>query len=60
MTRNLKLIDAVVSLHEIAKLVETETTGNILAVELRYCADRLHELSIIDNQVNDIIEKAKL
>jgi hypothetical protein len=60
MTRNLKLVDAVVALHEIAELVETETTGNILAVDIRSCADRLHELSIIDNRVNDIIKKAKL
>jgi len=36
------------------------TTGNILAVDIRSCADRLHELSIIDNRVNDIIKKAKL
>ena len=59
MTRNLKLIDAVIALHDIAKLVETETPGNILAVDIRRCADRLHELSIIDNQANEIIEKAK-
>jgi len=60
MTRNLKLIDAVFALHEIAKLVETETVGNILAVDIRRCADSLHELSIIDNQASNIIEKAKL
>lgn len=59
MTRNLKLIDAVIALHDIARLVETETTGNILALDIRRCADRLHELSIIDNKVNEIIEKAK-
>lgn len=57
--RNLKLIDAVIALREIADLVKNETTANILAVDIRRCADRLHEISLVDNQVVDIINKAK-
>lgn len=57
--RNLKLIDAVIALHDIARLIETETSANILAVDIRRCADRLHEISIVDGRVQDIIEKAK-
>lgn len=57
--RNLKLIDAVIALQEIADLVENETTANILAVDIRRCADKLHKISLVDNQVVDIINKAK-
>ena len=59
MKRNLKLVDAVIALHDIARLVESETTANILAVDIRRCADRLHEVSLVENQVVDIINKAK-
>ena len=57
--RNLKLVDAVIALHEIADLVKNETTANILAVDIKRCADRLHRISIIDKEVSDIIAKAK-
>jgi hypothetical protein len=59
VNRNIKLIDAVISLHDIARLVEKETTSNILAADIRRCADRLHEVSLVENQVIDIINKAK-
>jgi len=61
--RNLVLIDAVVALHEIASVVEQEVGVGQLSEDLRKCADRLHELSLIDNKnsiiVKDIINKAK-
>lgn len=59
MKRNLKLVDAVIALHDIARLVEQETPGNMLAVDIRRCADRLHEYSLVDNEMVDIINKVK-
>ncbi len=44
--RNLELVDAVVALHEIARTVETEVGIGQLSEDIRSCADRLHELSI--------------
>ena len=61
--RNLELIDAVITLHEIARLVETEIGAGELSDDIRDCANRLHELSLIDSKnsiiVKDIINKAK-
>ena len=61
--RNLELIDAVIALHEIARTVSEEIGVGDLSDDIRKCADRLHELSIVDNKnsiiVNDIINKAK-
>ena len=61
--RNLNLIDAVVALHEIARTVAEEIGTGQLHDDIRNCADRLHELSIIDNKnsiiAQDIINKAK-
>ena len=61
--RNLELVDAVVALHEIARTVEQETGYGQLSDDIRKCADRLHELSLVDNKnstiVQDIINKAK-
>jgi hypothetical protein len=61
--RNLALIDAVVALHEIASVVGEEIGVGQLHDDIRNCADRLHELSIVDNKnsiiVSDIINKAK-
>ena len=61
--RNLELIDAVVALHEIAKLVDTETGNTTLSSTIRDCANTLHNLSIEDRKnselVNKIINKAK-
>ena len=44
--RNLKLVDAVIVLHDVARLVSEELSHDELAVDIRQCADRLHELSI--------------
>lgn len=61
--RNLKLIDAVVALHEIARTVGEEVGVGQLHDDIRNCADRLHELSLADSRnskiTQDIINKAK-
>jgi hypothetical protein len=61
--RNLKLIDAVIQLHDIARLVEQEIGSGQLSDDIRNCADRLHELSLTDSKnsiiAQDIINKAK-
>jgi hypothetical protein len=61
--RNLELVDAVVALHEIARTVEREVGRGQLSDDIRKCADRLHDLSIIDGRnsiiTQDIINKAK-
>jgi hypothetical protein len=61
--RNLELVDAVIALHEIARTVEREIGHGQLSDDIRSCADRLHELSIVDSKnsiiAQDIINKAK-
>ena len=61
--RNLVLIDAVVALHDIARTVAEEIGQGQLHDDIRNCADRLHELSIVDGKnstiAQDIINKAK-
>jgi hypothetical protein len=61
--RNLVLIDAVIALHDIARTVEREVGRGQLSDDIRACADRLHELSIVDSRnsilTQDIINKAK-
>jgi hypothetical protein len=61
--RNLELVDAVIALHEIARTVEREIGSGQLSDDIRACADRLHELSIVDSRnsiiTQDIITKAK-
>lgn len=61
--RNLELIDAVIALHEIARLVKTETGDQNLHNRIRACADDLHVLSIADDRASkatqEIIKQAK-
>ena len=61
--RNLKLIDAVIALHDIARTVGEEIGVGQLHDDIRNCADRLHELSLVDSKnsiiTQDIINKAK-
>lgn len=52
--RNLKLVDAVIQLHDIARLVETELGTESIGNELRQIADRLHLYSIDDDRANTI------
>ena len=61
--RNLKLVDAVVALHEIACVVEEECGTCRTSIEIRRAAEAVHEMSLQDNKnstiVKDIINKAK-
>ena len=61
--RNIVLVDAVIALHDIARTVGEEIGIGQLHDDIRNCADRLHELSLIDNKnsiiAQDIITKAK-
>ena len=52
--RNLKIIDGVVALHDIAKMVQEETENTQLHDAIRACADRLHELSIAQGQADRV------
>jgi hypothetical protein len=52
--RNLKLVDAVIQLHDIARLVEEEIGHGVLSESIRYDADRLHQYSIQDDKANTI------
>lgn len=61
--RNMALIDAVITLHELAQLALEETGDLNLHDDIRNCAERLHIRSIQDSKIsdatNDIIKKAK-
>lgn len=61
--RNMKLIDAVIALHEIRKMVEEECGVCRVSIEIERCAEQLHYMSIQDEKnsviANDIIDKAK-
>ena len=52
--RNLKLVDAVIQLHEMARLVEAEIGQGQLSDDIRNVADRLHVFSIDDDKANTI------
>jgi hypothetical protein len=61
--RNLVLVDAVITLHNIARTVAEEIGCGQLSTDIRACADRLHDLSLTDAKnsiiTQDIIDKAK-
>ena len=61
--RNLKLVDAVIALHEIRRVIEEECGICRTSIEIGRCADDLHLMSIQDAKnvvaVKDIIDKAK-
>jgi hypothetical protein len=52
--RNLKLIDAVIALHDIARLIESEIGEGNLSADIRNVADRLHLYSINDDKASTI------
>ena len=52
--RNLKLVDAVIALHNIARTVEAEVGTESIANEIRQIADRLHLYSLDDDRANAI------
>ena len=55
--RNLKLVDAVIQLHDIARLVEQEIGASSLSNALRSNADQLHQYSIQDDRANSITQE---
>jgi hypothetical protein len=55
--RNLKLVDAVIQLHDIARLVEHEIGSGDLSNSIRYAADQLHQYSIQDDRANSITQE---
>ena len=54
--RNLKLVDAVIQLHDIAQLVEEEAGEGKLSKRIRDVADQLHLYSIQDDKANTIAQ----
>ena len=52
--RNLRLVDAVIQLHDIARLVEAEIGEGELSQSIRHDANRLHQYSIDDDRANTI------
>jgi hypothetical protein len=50
--RNLDLVDAVIKLHDIARLVEAEIGTGMLSEDIRNVADRLHALSVDQNRAS--------
>jgi len=54
--RNLKLVDAVIQLHDIARLVEEEIGPGELSQRIRYDADQLHQYSIQDDRANTVAQ----
>jgi len=50
--RNIELIDAVIALHDIARLVEAEIGHGKLSDDIRNVADRLHALSVEQNRAS--------
>jgi cation transport regulator ChaC len=54
--RNLQLVDAVIQLHDIARLVEAEVGEGELSQDIRNIADRLHQYSIQDDKANTIAQ----
>jgi hypothetical protein len=61
--RNIDLVDAVIKLHDIARLVEVEIGKGNLSDDLRSIADRLHALSVEQNRASyaadEIIKQVK-
>ena len=52
--RNLKLVDAVIQLNDLAQLIEQEMGTESMSNEIRQIADRLHVYSIDDDKANTI------
>lgn len=54
--RNLKLVDAVIQLNDIAGLIEDEMGIGSISDDLRQIADRLHMYSIQDDKASIIAQ----
>jgi hypothetical protein len=61
--KDIDLVDAVIKLHDIARLIESAIGPGQLSNDVRACADRLHDLSKVDNKISpitkEIINKVK-
>jgi hypothetical protein len=61
--RNLDLVDAVIKLHDIARLVEAEVGEGNLSDDIRDVADRLHIVSVEQSRasyaVDELIKQVK-
>lgn len=61
--RDIDLVDAVITLHNVARLIEEAIGHGQLSDDVKKCADRLHDLSLVDNRISpitqQIINKAK-
>ena len=59
----MKLVDAVIQLHELAHLILQETGDEILSEYVHNCGDQVHLYSIDDDRANkvaqEIIKQAK-
>jgi len=55
--RNLKLVDAVIQLNDLAQLIEQEMGTESMSNEIRQIADRLHVYSIDDDKANTITQE---
>jgi hypothetical protein len=55
--RNLDLVDAVMKLHDIARLVEAEVGKGNLSDDIRNVADRLHILSVEQNRASYVTDE---
>jgi hypothetical protein len=59
----MQLVDAVIELHRIAALVETEVGRGQLSSDIRAVADRLHVISVDQNRAayaaEEIIKQAR-
>jgi hypothetical protein len=54
--RNLRLVDTVIALHDIARTIEAEIGTESIAKEIRQIADQLHLYSLDDDRANTIAQ----
>jgi hypothetical protein len=54
--RNLKLVDAVIQLHEMARMVFEETGDETISEYIHNCADQVHLYSIDDDKASTIAQ----
>ena len=55
--RDLTLVDAVITLHDVARLVEEHVGRGNLSDDIRNCADRLHLLSIDQGHASNVTDE---
>ena len=55
--RNMKLVDAVIQLHELAHMILEETGDDILSEHIRNCGDIIHLYSIDDDRASRMVQE---